>query len=50
MNVIQAIRFLMETEEWNYCGAEEIVDTAIEDGIMLTEEKLKELSEDYKHR
>ena len=46
MNRNTAIEFLMKLG-WNFYGAAAIVDTAIEDGIKLTEEKIKELHEDY---
>jgi hypothetical protein len=49
MNRTDAIDFL-KGDGWNFYGAEAIVDTAIKDGILLTEAKLKELSEDYKDR
>lgn len=48
-NKEEAIRFLTEIG-WNYYGAEAIVETALEDGVELSEEKLKSLSEDYKDR
>ena len=48
-NKEEAIRFLMELG-WNLYGAEAIVETALEDGVELTEEKLKSLSENYKDR
>lgn len=50
MDRYAAIKYLMETDGWNYDGASAIVDTAKESGILLTEETLKKLSEDYKDR
>ena len=50
MDRYTAIKYLMETDGWNYVGAAEIVDTAIADNIVLTEGKLIELSADYKDR
>ena len=49
MNRKKAIEFLMNLG-WNKYGAEAIVDTALEDGVELTEEKLNELHEDYADR
>ena len=44
-----AIEFLIKLG-WNFYGAEAIVDAALEDGVELNEEKLKELHEDYVDR
>ena len=49
MNREKAIEFLMNLG-WNKYGAEAIVDTALEDGVELTGEKLNELHEDYADR
>lgn len=49
MNREKAIEFLMDLG-WNEYGAEAIVDTALEDGVKLTEEKLNKLHEDYTDR
>ena len=44
-----AIKFLINLG-WNLYGAEAIVDAALEDGVELNEEKLRELHEDYVDR
>ena len=49
MNREKAIKFLMNLG-WNKDGAEAIVDTALEDRVELTEEKLNKLHEDYMDR
>ena len=48
----EAIQFLMEHDDWNFYGAEAIVDTLIADGMLqnITEKELLKISEDYKDR